>query len=76
MLITGESEVGLGMAAALKAEEAIRASTTWPNFKLSEVQPSTRVTSTGLPDDVRAGVVQDVDVERVENGQAFLEIFS
>ena len=76
MLITGESEIGLGMAAALKAEEAIRASTTWPNFKLSEVQPSTRVTSTGLPDDVRAGVVQDVDVERVENGQAFLEIFS
>ena len=76
MLNTGESEVGLGMAAALKAEEAIRASTTWPNFKLSEVQPSTRVTSTGLPDDVRAGVVQDVDVERVENGQAFLEIFS
>ena len=76
MLITGESEIGLGMAAALKAEEAIRASTTWPNFKLSEVQPSTRVTSTGLPDDVRAGVVQDVDVERVENGQALREIFS
>ena len=49
---------------------------TWLNFKLSEVQPSTRVTSTGLPGDVRAGVVQDVDVERVENGQAFLEIFS
>ena len=76
MLTTGESEVGLGMAAALKAKEALRASTTWPNFKLSEVQPSTRVTSTGLPGDVSAGVLQDVDVERVENGQALLQIFS
>ena len=76
MLITGESEVGLGMAAALKAEEALRAFTTWLNFKLSEVQPSTRVTSTGLPGDVSAGVLQDVDVERVENGQALLQIFS
>ena len=66
MLNTGESEVGLGMAAALKAEGALRAFTTWLNFKLSEVQPSTRVTSTGLPG----------DVERVENGQALLEIFS
>ena len=75
MLITGESEVGLGMAAALKAEEALRASTIAPNFKLSEVQPSPRVT-TGLPGDVSAGVLQDVDVERVENGQALLQIFS
>ena len=75
MLITGESEIGLGMAAALKAEEALRAFTTWLNFKLSEVQPSPRVT-TGLPGDVSAGLVQDVDVERVENGQALLEIFS
>ena len=37
---------------------------------------STRVTSTGLPGDVSAGVLQDVDVERVENGQALLQIFS
>ena len=61
------------MAAALKAEEALRAFTTWLNFKLSEVQPSTRLTSTGLLGDVSTGVVQDVDVERVENGQQRLQ---
>ena len=57
-------------AAAFKAEETLRASTTWPFFKLSEVQPSTRVPSTGLPGQVSAGVVQDGEAQRVENGRA------